>query len=78
MRLGLGFVCLFLVSLTAFGQGGNATITGTITDPAGAVVTGAAVEARNTETGLVYTGASSTRRKLYDLGFAGRHLRRHG
>ncbi len=60
MRLGLGFVCLFLVSSTAFGQGGNAIITGTITDPAGAVIAGAAVEARNTETGLNYTGASST------------------
>ena len=60
MRSGLGLVCLFLASLTAFGQGGNATITGTITDQAGAVVTGAAVEARNTETGLLYTGASST------------------
>ena len=44
----------------AFGQGSNATITGTVTDPAGSVVAGAAVEARNTETGLTYTAASST------------------
>ena len=47
-----------LVSL-AFGQGGNGTITGTITDPAGAVIPAATVEARNTETGVVYTAAST-------------------
>ncbi len=57
MRLRL--VCLFLVSLTAFGQGGNGTITGTIADPAGAVVPNAAVEAKNTGTGVVYTAAST-------------------
>ena len=60
MRLRLALVCLFLAGLTAFGQGGNATITGTITDQAGAVVNGAPVEARNTETGVLYTAASST------------------
>jgi hypothetical protein len=43
----------------AFGQGGNGTITGTVTDPAGAVVPGATVQAKNTQTGVVYSGASS-------------------
>ncbi len=58
MRLGL--VCLFLlVSLNAFGQGGNGTITGTVLDPAGAVVANAAVEAKNTATGVAYSAAST-------------------
>jgi hypothetical protein len=60
MRLGLVLVCLFLVSLTAFGQVGNGTITGIVTDPAGAVVPGAAVEAKNTETGVVFPAVSTT------------------
>jgi hypothetical protein len=43
----------------AFGQGGNGTITGTVTDPTGLSVAGANVQARNTETGVVYSGAST-------------------
>jgi hypothetical protein len=43
----------------AFGQGGNGTITGTITDPSGLVIAGAMVEARNAETGVAYSGAST-------------------
>jgi len=55
-------VVAFLVAgaSLAFGQGGNGTITGTITDAAGAVVAGAAVQARNAETGVSFTAASST------------------
>ncbi len=53
-------VYLGMAASLAFGQGGNGTITGTITDPGGAVVAAAAVEARNTETGLNYTAASSS------------------
>ncbi|HEY6342569.1 MAG TPA: TonB-dependent receptor [Bryobacteraceae bacterium] len=49
-----------LAAALAFGQGGNGTITGTITDPAGAVIAGATVQAKNAETGVIYTGASST------------------
>jgi hypothetical protein len=45
--------------LTAFGQVGNGTITGIVTDPAGAVVPGAAVEAKNTETGVVFPSVST-------------------
>lgn len=49
----------FAASL-AFGQGGDGTITGTVTDPAGAVVAGANLEAKSTETGGVYTAASTS------------------
>jgi Carboxypeptidase regulatory-like domain len=48
-----------LLSLPAFGQGGTGTITGTITDPTGASIPGAMVQAKNVETGVVYTGAST-------------------
>jgi hypothetical protein len=51
--------CLVLFAPLAFGQGGSGTITGTVTDPTGLAVAGANVQARNTETGVVYTGAST-------------------
>lgn len=44
---------------SAFGQTGG-TITGVISDPAGAVVANAAVEAKNTATGVVSTAATSS------------------
>ena len=50
---------LVVFASLAFGQGGNGSITGTITDPAGAVVAAATVEARNTETGAVRKAAST-------------------
>lgn len=54
----LGF--LSIAAPLAFGQGGTATITGTITDPGGLAVAGAAVEAKNTATGALYTAASTS------------------
>src|ERR1700759_3996094 len=48
-----------LVATWALGQVGNGTITGTVLDPAGAVVAGAKVEAKNTATGVVYPAAST-------------------
>ncbi|HLK51710.1 MAG TPA: TonB-dependent receptor [Bryobacteraceae bacterium] len=48
-----------LLAQLAFSQGGNGTLTGTITDPSGSVIAGATVEAKNTETGVSYTGAST-------------------
>ena len=51
--------CLLFVALFAFGQIGNGTITGTVTDQAGAVVAGAKVEAKNAETGVNYPAAST-------------------
>src|SRR5499427_2938976 len=50
---------LFVCSAAAFAQSDRGTITGTISDPAGAVVANAAVEARHTETGAVYPVAAS-------------------
>src|ERR1700680_2621072 len=51
--------CLVVVASLALGQGGSGTITGTITDPGGAVVPGATVEAKNTETGVVFAAVST-------------------
>ncbi len=48
-----------LVSILVFGQAGTGTITGTITDPAGAVVAGATVEVKNTETGTTVQTVST-------------------
>jgi len=45
---------LLLYSVALFGQAGTGTITGTVTDPAGAVVANAAVEVRNTDTNVPY------------------------
>src|SRR5258707_4655497 len=51
--------CLFLFCVAGFAQSDRGTITGTIGDPAGAVVAGAKVEARNVETGTPYEVAST-------------------
>src|SRR5580658_4067043 len=60
-RVSLLLFCVLFVSVvTAFGQVGNGSITGVVTDQAGAVVPGAPVEAKNADTGVVYSGASST------------------
>jgi hypothetical protein len=50
---------LFAYTFSAFAQSDRGTITGTIADPAGAVVANAAVEAKNVATGAVYPVASS-------------------
>src|SRR5438067_3477468 len=52
-------VCIFLCAVAAFSQTGTGTVTGTITDPAGAVVAGVPVEARNVETGVIYRTQST-------------------
>jgi hypothetical protein len=57
MRSGLVLFCLFVIAVAAFGQSG--TITGTVTDPAGAVVPSAPVEAKNSETGVVYPAVTT-------------------
>ena len=43
-----------------FAQVSNGTITGTVTDPAGAIITGAKVDAKNTATGAVFSAASNS------------------
>ncbi|HEY7333859.1 MAG TPA: TonB-dependent receptor [Bryobacteraceae bacterium] len=54
-KLAIGVFCF---AYAAFGQTGG-TITGLISDPTGAVVANAAVETRNTATGVVLTAATS-------------------
>src|SRR5215469_14879127 len=60
MRWGLVVSCLFFACRALFGQAATGTITGTVSDPAGAVVAGAVVSARNTETGVSYPAATTT------------------
>src|SRR5215469_10802638 len=52
--------CVCLLSGLAFAQSGRGSITGVITDPAGAVVAAVAIEARNTATGGVYQAVSTS------------------
>src|SRR5215471_7959940 len=59
MRSVLLAVCLLATVSAAFGQSDRGTITGTVSDPAGAVVAGAAIEARNVATDAVYPVATS-------------------
>src|ERR1700758_3572573 len=51
--------CLLTVGIAVFAQSDRGTITGTVSDPAGAVIASAAIEARNVATGAVYPVASS-------------------
>ena len=51
--------CLVMSAVCAFAQSNRGVITGTIADPAGAVVASATIEARNQETGSVYQVAST-------------------
>jgi len=59
MRTSAVIFALLLFASAAFPQSDRGTITGTLTDPAGAVVAGRAVIARNTQTGVNYESASS-------------------
>ena len=60
MRFGSRLVCLLLCAGAMFAQSDRGTITGTVADPAGAVVAGAAIEATNTGTGISYQAATTT------------------
>jgi hypothetical protein len=59
MRLLVALSLLFVSAGAVLAQSDRGTITGTVSDPAGAVIPSAAVEARNTETGAVHPVASS-------------------
>ena len=50
---------LLICAASAFGQGGLATITGTVGDPSGAVIANASIQVRNTANGQVFTAAST-------------------
>jgi hypothetical protein len=53
------FLCLGIFALAALAQSDRGTITGTVADPAGAVVASVPVEAKSTTTGTVYPVATS-------------------
>jgi Carboxypeptidase regulatory-like domain/TonB dependent receptor len=57
MRLAVLFLCL---TIDLIAQSDRGAITGTVSDPAGAVIPSAPVEAKNSETGAVYMAATST------------------
>jgi len=52
-------ICLFLLAGAALAQSDRGTITGTISDPAGAVVVSAKIEVKNTDTGAIFEGGTS-------------------
>lgn len=58
MRTLTGLICSIFLALAAFAQVGS-SITGTVTDPTGAVVPNAPLEVRNTDTGAVFAGGTS-------------------
>src|SRR5215472_16763247 len=60
MRLRFVALPLLLCTLSAFAQSDRGTITGAVSDPAGAVVANAMVEAKNTAAGTVYPAATSS------------------
>src|ERR1700733_16241393 len=59
MRYLLAAAQVCLLGVCAFAQSNQGTITGTISDPAAAVVPGAQLEVKNTATGVVYRGGTS-------------------
>jgi hypothetical protein len=59
MQSKLAAAIVFLASANLFAQSNQGTITGSISDPAGAVVAAAAIEVRNVETGVVFRGGTS-------------------
>lgn len=56
-KLAAAFV--ILMGVIAFAQSNQGTITGAISDPAGAVVPAAQIEVRNSATGVIYSGGTS-------------------
>jgi Carboxypeptidase regulatory-like domain/TonB dependent receptor len=60
MKTLISTVGVLLLASAAFAQSDRGTITGTVLDPAGAVVPSASIEAKNGATGQVYTAGSSS------------------
>ena len=52
-------LCVLLCFGAAYAQSDRGTITGTVTDPTGAMIPNASIEAKNVQTGVVYKAASS-------------------
>jgi hypothetical protein len=59
LRLTAVLLCVLFVLGVLSAQTGNGTITGVVTDPTGAVVANAAIEVKNTETGVVFRAVST-------------------
>lgn len=59
LRAEKAVLTLFLLAPALLGQSDRGSITGTITDPSGAVLPNAAIEARSAQTGAVYQTAST-------------------
>ena len=59
MRKPAVVIGFFLFACLGFAQSDRGTITGTVSDPAGAVIASTPIQARNVETGLTYQGATS-------------------
>ena len=60
MRYLCVLTALVVCSAAAFAQTATGTITGTISDPAGAVVANVPLDLKNSETGTVYQTATSS------------------
>lgn len=58
LALAAALLCVVL-SITAFSQSSNASLSGTVTDSAKALIPGVTITATNTETGVVATGVSN-------------------
>src|SRR5512140_1182704 len=59
MRSLLRLAGVFVFALSIFAQSDRGTITGTVSDPAGAVIAAAPIEAKSVTTGAVYQTVSS-------------------
>ena len=61
MRNRFSFIvgCLFISAVTAFAQTDRGTITGTVSDATGAIIPGASIQARNTQTGAIHQAGTS-------------------
>jgi outer membrane receptor protein involved in Fe transport len=59
LRLAVALIVLLFTGMQMHGQTVAGTVTGSITDPSGAIVAGATVMVKNTDTGEVRTGVSN-------------------
>ncbi len=59
MRFVVLSLCILCLFATLSAQTGNGTITGVVSDPTGAVVSNAAIEVKNVETGVVFRAVST-------------------
>jgi len=60
MRLLAVVLCFSALACSMSGQTASGTITGIVTDPAGAAVASASVEVKNTDTGVIYPTVTTT------------------